>query len=218
MAQRPKDHVRQAILDAARSELAAHGLAGMTLATVAARAGTSVGNVYKYFPGKDELFQAAIPTDLVRELEAKLEERVHALGANRDVDRLAADHPYRAASSDVVTFALAHRDAVLFLLGRSGGSPHAAFADRVAGRLTKLAITYAEGAYPAAMLGAGKRRALLRIYGGFVSQIEAILRDEHSELSVRAALEHLSDYHLAGLRAFFRAAERDTDQRRGPSK
>jgi AcrR family transcriptional regulator len=76
--------MRRAILDAAAEELAEVGFAKATLASIAARGGTSIGNVYKYFANKDELFHAAIPPDVAVELRALLRRRVQALGVERD--------------------------------------------------------------------------------------------------------------------------------------
>ncbi len=67
MAQRPKEEMRRAILAAAQAELASVGFEKTTLANVATRAGTSIGNVYKYFSGKEELFAAAVPDGIAVE-------------------------------------------------------------------------------------------------------------------------------------------------------
>ena len=49
-----------AILEAATQILSAHGLNGFNTNAVAARAGTSIGSLYQYFPNKDALMLALI--------------------------------------------------------------------------------------------------------------------------------------------------------------
>ena len=57
-------------------------------AAIAAEADTSIGNLYKYFADKDELFAAVVPAELVGQLRALLREQVEALGTERDVEQL----------------------------------------------------------------------------------------------------------------------------------
>lgn len=57
--QRVREEQRAKILDAARKVFARKGLAA-TMAEVAAEAGVSQGLAYRYFPGKEELFQTMV--------------------------------------------------------------------------------------------------------------------------------------------------------------
>lgn len=208
MPQRPKDRVRRAIVKAARRELALSGMTGATVGAIASRADTSVGNVYKYFPDKDALLDAAVPEEMVLEIRTLLSNRVEALGFSQDVGELGPGHPYHAATEELMRFALEHRDPILFLLVRAEGSVHQGFVDDVVRDLTRLALRYARGAYPGLRLGASGRRALQRIYRAFLVQIASVLQNETAPRSVRTAMAHLTDYHLTGLRGFFRAHSR----------
>ena len=58
MPQRPKPEVREAILTSAAETFASVGFERATLGDIVERAGTSIGNLYKYFANKDELFAA----------------------------------------------------------------------------------------------------------------------------------------------------------------
>jgi len=203
MAQRPKQHVRQAIVEAAVEELSAAGLGGATLAGIARRAGTSVGNVYKYFPDKEALFHAAVPPELVARLELLLRRRVAALGRASDVEALIREKPYRAASKALEDLALAHRAELLFLLRHGAQTEHASFADDLAAMMTGLAFRYARRAWPKVKVTPGLRRAVRRSYRAWLVAIADILAEERSEAALRASLWQFTAYHLAGLEALF---------------
>ncbi len=51
-----KKEVEERILNAARVEFAEHGFAKAKIRSIAVRAGVSTGNLYTYFPNKDDLF------------------------------------------------------------------------------------------------------------------------------------------------------------------
>lgn len=212
MVQVPKQHVRQALVSAALEEFAREGFEGTILATVAARANTSVGNLYKYFPGKEALFEAALPAKLVEELRSLLRARVEALGGTLDVNELAADHPYREASRKLLDFTIEHRFQLVFLLSHAQGTSYAGFSDTLSRDLVKLAVAYAKRAYPRLTLTTTERRALRRIYRAFVQSLADILIEEPRPSALREAVALHTSYHLPGLRSFFEAGL--TSQRR----
>lgn len=83
----------KAILDAARAEATAGGMAAVQIAPVAARAGIATGTVYRYFPAK---------ADLVSQLIADVAEgELDAMRAAAD----AAPGPLSALAAAIATFA-----------------------------------------------------------------------------------------------------------------
>jgi TetR/AcrR family transcriptional regulator len=57
---------KTAILDAAESEFAIHGLAGARTETIAEHTGTSKAMIYYYFPSKEELYRAVLERALLK--------------------------------------------------------------------------------------------------------------------------------------------------------
>lgn len=70
--QRDSERTKQALLDAARAEFAAKGLAGARVSEIAARAGVNKQLISYYFDGKDGLYQAIL--ERWYEQEAELSE------------------------------------------------------------------------------------------------------------------------------------------------
>lgn len=69
MVQVLKDELRQAILRNAQDEFLLHGYTAASLKRIAAKAGMSVGNLYRYYAGKEALFDAIVQ-DVYHQLEA----------------------------------------------------------------------------------------------------------------------------------------------------
>jgi len=153
-----------------------------------------------------------VPPGLVREAQTLLRRRIEALGTTRDVSALGADHPYHAASDELLALAKAHRHALVFLLRHAHGTAYASFTDDLAASLARLAQAYGEHAYPDAALTASNRRALTRIYRAFLGSIASILTEEASEPALQEAVFRLTTYHLAGMRAFFESLVRPTKE------
>lgn len=68
MVQVLKEELRQAIVKHAQDEFLQHGYANASIKRIAANAGISVGNLYRYFSGKEALFESIV-SPVHRELE-----------------------------------------------------------------------------------------------------------------------------------------------------
>lgn len=209
MAQRPKPEVREAILKAAAEAFADGGFERAALGDIVARAGTSIGNLYKYFANKDELFAEFIPRGFTTELTSRVRAQVEALRSESNVFALDDAHPYRRASEDLLAFTIAHRERVVFLLLRAQGTKHERFASEVVRFLVELALEHARTTYPTFAVTPGSKRAVTRIYKAFVTTLGTILAEERAERAVREAVALQTTYHLSGLNALFVSAPRE---------
>jgi AcrR family transcriptional regulator len=207
MAQRPKAEVRDALQKAAAAAFADGGFERAALGDIVERAGTSIGNLYKYFSNKDELFADFIPRGFTTELTNRVRAQVEALRAEPDVFDLHEGHPYRRASEDLLAFTIAHRERVVFLLLRAQGTTHERFASRVVRLLVELALEHARTTYPTFAVTPASKRTLTRIYEAFVATLGTILAEERSERAVREAVALQATYHLSGLDALFVSAQ-----------
>lgn len=210
MAQVLKEEVRSRITSAGLSVFADRGFARATMADIAAEAGISAGNVYRYFRSKDDLLREVVPAELARRLSALVRRRVEALAGTADVGALGPTAPWRVVSEALLSFSIAHRREVVVLLGdgKADGTEHAGFSERMVHELVKLAIGHARSLRPDYAPTAAARFALERIYRGFVATMTAILAEHDDEARIRAAVASFSAYHLAGLSAFFEEGPR----------
>ena len=203
MAQRLKAEVREALLKAAGEAFSESGFEGARLGDIVERAGTSIGNFYKYFANKDELFAHFIPRGFTADLTERVRMQVRALRSETDVFSLGTEHPYYQASEELLRFAVAHRERVVFLLLRAHGTRHEGFAAKLTRVLVVLALEYTRLAHPTFAHSPSNKRALTRIYKAFVSNLGTILTEERGERGVRDAVALHAVYHLSGLRALF---------------
>lgn len=208
MAQYLKTEVRRAVLQAAGEAFAEAGFERAGLGDIVGRAGTSIGNFYKYFPNKDALFDAFLSRAFTAELKQRVRAQVEALRAEPDAFALGAEHPYRRASEDLLRFTLANRERVVFLLLRAAGTKYERFVGELTRLLVALAEEHARVSYPGFVPTPASKRGLRRIYAAFVGAVGAILADEGSERAVREAIALQTTYHLTGLKAVFVRVQR----------
>ena len=84
------DAARSGIVAAALTLVAEQGYAGCAMADVAARAGIGVGTVYRYFPGKGELFAEVFRDACGREVAAATAAGTYAARTGSTIDSILA--------------------------------------------------------------------------------------------------------------------------------
>lgn len=203
MAQYLKEHVRERIEAAALEVLARRGLKKTTMAEVALRASVSTGNIYRYFPDKEALFDAVMPRSFARRLLALVRKRVRALDGIIDAASEGPGSPFRSVSEDLLRFALSNRLRVVVLLGHAEGTPYERFADRLVGDLAGLALDHFRRLGSEVRPTADVRLTLDTVYRNWITAIVTILSREDDETRIREQVEFFSRYHLAGLGALF---------------
>ncbi|MBS2020217.1 MAG: TetR/AcrR family transcriptional regulator [Deltaproteobacteria bacterium] len=206
MPQRRKEEVRARIVGAAADLVAEVGYAAATMQGVAARAETSIGNVYKYFADKEALLEAVLPKAFARDLERMTKARIEALGTARDVRDLPRGATYHVLAGELLDHCIAHRARIAILFGRAEGTPFASFAPSFAGRLVGWALDYAREAYPGFRPTSALRFTLTRVYLSFLASIGAAFTTFSKERDVREAVLHLTSHHQGGLNRLFEAA------------
>jgi AcrR family transcriptional regulator len=173
------------------------------MAVVAERADSSVGNLYKYFANKEELFAAVVPGELARELRERTHQRIVALGSSRDVRELPSASPYHVLAGELLDFSLQRREAVVILLARAEGTPFEGFAREFVVELVAWALEYAKHAYPALRPSPELGFVLTRVYESFLSGIAAALLRFGDEERVRRVIFQLTTHHQGGLKRLF---------------
>jgi len=195
MPQVLKPEVRERIVTAALEVFAEQDFERATMAKIAERAGLATASLYRYFRTKDELFECAVPAQVVSEFRALIKARVRALGAARSGD------PDTTAEA-MLRFWVHHRLAVVVLLDRAAGTVHAEFGRTFVEALVKLTLTELRGANPALHLDPAERFTLQQIFENTRSILAAILARHANEAALRCAIAAFWSYQVAGLRGF----------------
>jgi AcrR family transcriptional regulator len=196
MAQTLKPNVRRRIEAAAVRVFASSGFHGASMAAIAREAGVSTGNVYRYVPGKEALFDAVVDERFVARFRALLDARVASLSGLKDPRAL--DPEAAAHQSSLLEFWIAHRLQVVILLDRCEGTALEGFAGAFVQGLAGRAIASME-ARAGAPLAPTTRFVVERIFDGTRRTLVAILEAHEEPAAIRTAFATFWSFQLAGL-------------------
>lgn len=190
MVQVLKDELRERILEAAGSVFAEAGFQSARIADIAALAGTSTSNVYKYVKDKQDLFDQVVPVEKVEEHTRLLRARLSEFSLRADWQALDARRSERAAG--LLRFWIENRHLSAILLARAEDTPFAAIRQAAIEEMTNEALK--ERPQEAAL-----RFVLTQIFSRTLDMLAAILREYAKPAEIEAAIACFWRYQLAGL-------------------
>jgi len=200
VAQYLKDAVQARITTGALEVFARRGFRKATMAEIAAAAGVSTGNIYRYYRNKVSLFDVVVSDEFVSTFTRLLRLRVKAFDGIADAGEPRPGEAYRAASEILLAFAIDDRLRLVVLLGRSEGTRLEGFASRIISELQRQALAYARRRRPALKVTPGLRFTLGQIYRNWIGTLVTVLEEFETEAEIREIVDSVSSYHLAGLR------------------
>ena len=201
MPQVLKPEIRARILSAGLEVFAAQGYLGATMNAIAEQAGLGAASLYRYFPSKAELFEAAISPELAARFERLLEQRVRALA---EQSAAAPFEPRREYGAEMLEFWLEHRLAVVVLLDRAQGSAYEHYGERFVALLVKSTLEQIRRGSSNVQITAPARLVLTRIFEATRSTLATILAHSDNPRVLREAIEAFWSYQIPGLRGFTR--------------
>jgi AcrR family transcriptional regulator len=200
MPQVQKPEVRQRIIQSALVAFSRAGYVATTMNEIARDAGMAVANLYRYYASKEELFDAAVPRELVDRfdhlLEKSVESHAHLAGLMHTEDS--------GGGRELLDFWIEQRLAIVILLDRSEGSSHESFPVRFTERLVALSIAAIQRAHPGVSVPEEARLVLRQIFDNTRRMLGAIFEANDDERTIRRAVAAFRSYQVAGLAAFTR--------------
>ena len=137
--QAPKDNIRQSILSEAKAEFFNRGFHRANVRNIAKRCGISVGNIYNYFSGKNDILH-----ELVSPTVSIIEKLLTDYG-NREILKRPEvwGHDYHISMAEHIAVFLDHnREALSLLFFHSHGSDYEDFRDNIAEKFTESWIQF----------------------------------------------------------------------------
>ena len=194
MPQILKDETRSAILQAALTVFAQKGFKDTSMQDVSRLAALSVGNIYRYFPDKLALYAAALPPELMDELQATLDRKIAAWEGtplSADPKSVGAETRFRIELIDLLV-----QNRLQWIVLLRDGKP-----DALTDRLASFFERWLGSQRTVPALDEMRRTTVRLIYRNLITLIASVLGENKDPPALREALENCIDYHMAGLAA-----------------
>ena len=192
MAQTLKEETRIVIVEAALAVFAEKGYRDASIQEVSRRAGLSPGNIYRYFPDKRALYEAALPPRLMEELQTTLDRKIAAWGCLPLSPEPGANGAERAFRLELLDLLVRNRLQWIALL-REGRT------DALVDRLQSFFERWHASVKSVAALDEARLLTVRLLYRNLIALIASALSGNREIEPLREALGNCIDYHMAGL-------------------
>lgn len=199
MAQYKKDSIKDSIDAAALAVFARKGYKAAKISDIAAAAGVSVGNLYRYYQSKDEIFNTILPEEFPNQMLAALRDKV---GAAKDALKIDSG-AFRQTAEAFTGLMLAERERIIILFSGSGDSKYERFRSSFASAMLSIVKSSYEKEYAAYLSEFGGDDMLYLIYENLIRLYADILMRQSAEEETANSIRQINLYHFTGITRLF---------------
>ncbi|ANS76221.1 hypothetical protein AWM70_17895 [Paenibacillus yonginensis] len=196
--QTQKEEVRDAILEAATTEFSQHGYAEASMRRIAKEAGMTTGNIYRYFSGKEELFDAIVGP-VYSQYSSYASEYLQAVDLHVNTDENATNDFWQRVEDALVGLLKASGTGLMLLLCRSEGSKYERIKQEITLFLDTLLLKVFAAAKPNGTLTDYEQREVKMISSTLIEGVVLIIRDNPEPKTLGLLTDRLIAVYSGGI-------------------
>jgi hypothetical protein len=202
MPQYKKDEIKKKIHSAARCIFAEKGYENASISDIAAKATVSVGNIYRYYKGKDDIFYAVVPPDFIDWIKSSL---VNKITAAKDITLSEVhSHEFLFINEAFIEFMASNREIILIVFMGAKGTRYESLKDDTIDYLIK-AVKEHYSSQDNRIINDIKNDFIIRmIYGKLIEMLMNVLKESNNTSDIHNSLYILNSYHLFGATNLFK--------------
>ncbi len=207
MAQRLKSGVRESILDAAIDCFFERGLQNSSMSDIAGKAGIAVGNLYRYFKDKEDIFYSSITDENIKNLKKIIEFKFKKSHGMSVCPRKMAED---VIQNELIELIASNRKYWYIVFLKSEGTKYSNIKEESTLFLTGLFRQYIESINKESGVKISEEEKFLstQVYRSLIDSFCSVLKENNDVDTIKALCRRLLSYHFAGLEALFPAKEK----------
>jgi AcrR family transcriptional regulator len=197
-----KEEMRARICDAALKKFAEKGFSGTKVSAIAKEAGVSVGNIYRYYMNKEDLFYTLITPAFVKKCKSLIAQKIE-MAHGHTLQDAEKDKEIAAFNADYIRFLVHYRRQIVIVMECSHGTQYEHERQEMIELMLRLVADYLQSAQ---IEISERRRAILpTIYRNLLQGTLDILKmPVTDEDEIGGMLQELLRYHFLGLSRFLK--------------
>lgn len=186
-----KDEIKDLIENAAMREFAEKGFKGTKVSDIALRANVSVGNVYRYFQNKQEIFYTVAPPSFAEEIKIFLRNKI----IENSIHSTKPNPMKTFFHDDFIQFILRNRDKFLIVMNEDEGTEFSGFKKEMVQMLTSTLKQHFTSQHEDAEI----IHFMSSIYENLINLNIQAIKDHKDEEQLKERLLLINQYHLFGV-------------------
>lgn len=197
MAQYKKDQIKENIDAAALKVFSQKGYRATKISDISACSGVSVGNIYRYYKNKDEIFYSIVPEDFPSRILEEVHGKITAEKYNHNKD----SGIFEEIAEAFIRFMLSNRERILILFSGCSGTKYSGLPSELVESLISIVKSIYPDQYASYLLRFGTDDILRLIYENLIGAYSQILSSDTADDAQRINQIRLIDlYHFSGIK------------------
>lgn len=195
-----KEEMRASICEAALKKFAEKGFLNTKMSDIAKEAGISVGNIYRYFMNKEDLFYSVLTPALVKRFKILIEKQ-YKMAKGVSLKDAAA---FSQISEEVIQMFVKYRWQTMICIGGAQGTLYENMPEETIQMREQTLLEYVRSlpGHENASFSEYQRVSIRIIYQNLFQGLLEILKQYEDEERITAALKTFYTYHFFGLETF----------------
>lgn len=197
MPQYKKSDIDEKIKCAALRVFALKGFENTKISEISGEAKVSVGNIYRYYKSKDEVFYSVIPENILDKLKDILSRKISS--AKSDDNEGDGKHVgFGLINEEFVEFMVLNREKLLVLFLGSKGTRYAGFKEEIIACLMDTVKERYAGEKNPVVFDTKNHETIKMIYEKLIEMMMIILKKDLPCTEVKKSFQVINQYHLFG--------------------
>ncbi|MCX7711586.1 MAG: TetR/AcrR family transcriptional regulator [Clostridia bacterium] len=203
MAQYKKEDIKEKIDTAALKIFAEKGYENAKISEIAGKAKVSVGNVYRYYKSKDEIFYSVVPETLLGNLKAILIEKITLARADQTKGN-AKTKRVGLINEEFIEFMVSHKECILILFLGSKGTKYENIKNEIVEYLIHTVRQNYSGEGNPIIHDTQNHGTIRMIYEKLIEMMMTAVKSAETLEDAKKSLQIINDYHSFGVIELFK--------------
>ncbi|MHB1394884.1 MAG: TetR/AcrR family transcriptional regulator [Clostridia bacterium] len=184
-----KDEIKERIDAAALAVFAEKGYKSAKVSDISESAGISVGNIYRYYKSKDDIFYANVNESFIEEAKVLLAEKIFAMEG-------------RENPSEIINFMVENRHKLIIVFEKSEGTKY----EKAKSELVEFILMAVRKSFAtqSGVFEIERTHGFTAgiIYNNLIDMVLSILKESADSKTVAGCLRTINTYHMFGIAGF----------------
>lgn len=203
MVQYKKDNIKEKIDSSALKIFGEKGYENTKISNISVEAKVSVGNIYRYYKSKEEIFYSVAPESVLEKLKSILINKV-ILAKNKELNGRESIRKFHLINEEFIEYMILNREQVLVMINGSKGTRYEGVKDEVISYMIENVKEHYSKESNEIIHDSMNYGIIKMIYEKLIEMMMHILKESKSPEDIKKSCEIINSYHLFGVINLFK--------------
>lgn len=203
MVQYKKDDIKEKIDNAALKIFVEKGYEKTKISNIATESNVSVGNIYRYYKSKEEIFYSIAPESVLEDLKSILINKL-TFAKDKTSNELNSENDFQLVNEEFIDYMIKNREQILIMFNGSKGTRYESLKYEAINYMIKNIKKNYSKENNKIIYDSMNYNIIKIIYENLISMMIEVLKESDSPEDIKKSFKIINLYHLFGVTNLFK--------------